>query len=361
VKLDRAAQAKVSAKSQSAAHADERTCVVLHIGFDGTGTAIDATPATYTTPPHCNAPSVPTTLHSGGITGAAIVDDHVVLAADGHALERVSLADGTAETLLSAEYIYGVHVANATAYFTSNHPVGPATPQGKQPLESALFSLPLAGGDTTLLRDRFAAQSATSDATSAYFAGVGFGEILVFTPPGTDAVTFNLGRLAIRALTTHANDVYAAAQDYTTPAGDRGAIARMAKNGTAAKVLVTTAGLPNDIAVDDQAIYWLEDAPYGTFGPGHIARSDLDGTHVTTLAMVDASALALDAQYVYFVNDSLSRIPKQGGPVEELVPGLEGAGQLHVSGADAVWVNLDGKALSDARPSALMAMCLHTD
>jgi hypothetical protein len=44
--------------------------------------ADDATPATYFPPPHCNATSVPTTLHSGGITGAAIVDDHVVLAAD---------------------------------------------------------------------------------------------------------------------------------------------------------------------------------------------------------------------------------------------------------------------------------------
>jgi hypothetical protein len=89
-----------------------------------------------------------------------------------------------------------VHVANATAYFTSNHAAGPPTSQGKEPLESALFSMPLAGGDTTLLRDRFASQTATSDATSAYFAGVSLGEILVLTPPGTDAVTFNLNERA---------------------------------------------------------------------------------------------------------------------------------------------------------------------
>jgi hypothetical protein len=53
-------------------------------------------PATHATPLHCNAPSVPTTLHSGGITGVAIVDDDVVLAADRSAIERVSLAGGTA-------------------------------------------------------------------------------------------------------------------------------------------------------------------------------------------------------------------------------------------------------------------------
>jgi hypothetical protein len=199
-----------------------------------------------------------------------------------------------------------------------------------------------------------------ADDVSAYFVAPGFGELLVFTPPSTTARTIDGGRVAVRALTTHGSAVYIAGQDYSTPAGDHGAIVRVAKTGAARVQLLSLAGLPNDIAVDDHAIFWLESSPYGTFDIGHLARADLDGSHPMALAMTDASSLALDEEYVYFVDDGLHRVPKAGGAEETLVPGLEGASLLRIAGADATWVNLATKALSDARPSELMALCLRS-
>jgi hypothetical protein len=268
------------------------------------------------------------------------------------------LSGGEPETRFSADYVYGLTVASGVAYFVSDHRVGDADPSGKQSSDSALYAIPLDQGQPTLVRDSFASLSSASDGTSAYFADVDTGKLLVYTPPSLTAAEINLGKASLRAITTHAGAVYAAAQDVSTPAANRGVIARVAKGGGTPTALITTAGLPNDIVVDDEAVYWTEEAPFGTFGEGHIARAALDGTNVQMLAMVDASALALDADYVYFLTDSLNRIPKRGGAIEVLAAGLEGPGLLRIVGSDALWVNLASKATSDARESTLQAMCL---
>jgi hypothetical protein len=308
-----------------------------------------------TAPLHCNAPKTAATLYHGGVTGLAVVGGQAVFV--DQALFRVPLGGGSPTMLAKVDEAYGLVVGGGFAYFTGSHAVGSVDPQGKQPSESALFSAPITGGDPTLVRDQFSWLYAVGDESSVYIAGPATGDILRFTPPSTTPTRLNIGQLSIRALTAHGSDLYAAAEDLSNSGAPHGAIVRVPKKGGAALKLVVTAGLPDDIAVDDHGIYWIEGPPYGTFGSGRIAGGDLNGGHVVTLSTTSANAIALDDLYIYFVSDTLSRIPKSGGPAETLAHGLEGPGLLRISGADAIWVDLFTKALSDPRPSALMALC----
>lgn len=77
-----------------------------------------------------------------------------------------------------------------------------------------------------------------------------------------------------------------------------------------------------------------------------------------TLSNLNASALAVDATYLYALFDILSRIPKTSGVPETLASGFSGAGVPLLEGADAVWVDRHSKAMSDPTPSSVMAMCV---
>jgi hypothetical protein len=304
----------------------------------------------------CHASPMPGTLHEGGVTGLAIDGDDALFV-DG-ALWRIPLAGGSPTKVADVDGAYGLVSAAGFAYLTGEHVTGAAGP--KTTSEPALYAVPLDGGDPVWVRDQFTLDYAAADAHSVYIAGASNG-VLVYTPPSTDAVTLGLGTntVSLRALAEHGAYVYAAAEDLSNLDKPHGAIQRIAKTGGAAKTLITTDGLPDDLAVDDQGIYWIEEAPYGTFGDGHIARSDLDGKHVESLAGVSASSIAIDDEYVYFVAEDLSRVPKLGGAVTALVKGLKGPGLLRISGADAVWVDRASKAKSDPTPSSLMAVCTH--
>jgi hypothetical protein len=304
---------------------------------------------------HCNAPKRVTTLYQGGVTGLAIVGSRAVFV--DQALFRVSLAGGSPTMLAKVDDAYGLVVAGGFGYFSGSHAVGSVDAQGKQASESALFSAAIAGGEASLVRDQFSWLYAAADESSVYIAGPVTGEIFKLTPPSAMSTTLKIGELSIRALTAHGPDIYAAAEDLSSSAVSHGVIVRVPKKGGAATRVLVTDGLPDDIAVDDHAIYWIEEPPYGTFGSGRIARAGLDGKHVVTLSTTSANAIALDDRYVYFVSDTLSRIPKDRGTEEALASGLEGPGLLRISGADAVWVDLFTKALSDPRPSSLNAVC----
>jgi hypothetical protein len=295
---------------------------------------------------------VPATLYQGGVTGLAI-DGDSALFVDG-ALWRIPLLGGSATKVADVDGAYGLASVGHFAFLTAEHAVGAVGP--KTSSESALYAVPLDGGDAVLVRDQFSFSYAVADVRSVYLTDAG-GAILVYTPPSTVATTLSIDvKLSLRALAEHGSYLYVAAEDL---AKQKGVILRIVKKGGATKTLITTAGLPDDLAADDQGIYWIEEAPYGTFGDGHIARADLDGTHVESLAGVSASSLAIDDDYVYFLADSLSRVPKRGGKVATLVDGLTGAGLLRVSGADALWVDRYSKALSDPTPSSLMTVCTH--
>lgn len=297
----------------------------------------------------CHAPEQAITLANGGGTGIAIKDDNVIFIDSGTAtLQRVALGGGAPETLSSPGHLTGLAVAGDVAYVASEQSSAPEPQRG-------LYAIPLAAGDPALVLAGFQIEVTTTDATSAYFAGFS-GDVFVFTPPSTTAAMLHVDKVVIRGLATNKGDVYAAAFDFSTPAGPTGVMTRVQKADGTASRLYTTTDLPNAIAVDTDGMYWSEQS--ASFGSGRIARADLDGRHVQTLVMAEASALALDDTYVYFLTDSLNRIPKRGGTVEVLVSGLEGAGNLVVSGKDAAWVNLTNRAMSETRPSTIQAVCL---
>jgi hypothetical protein len=306
----------------------------------------------------CRAPSTPTALVSTFISGAAIAGDQILFVDD--ALEAIPFSGGTPQTIASGgEDMRGLTLVGDAAYFTAEHPVGDPDPNGKQPSAEALFSASIGSGNVTMIADDLVSTYSIVDDSSAYFSGFGLGSIVKFTPPSTTPTMIDAGKIETRGLAVRGDDLYVAGIDYGAGNGMTGIIARVSKNGGAATMLVHLAGLPLGVAIDDRALYWIEEAPYGTFGTGRIARADLDGKNEKTLATIDASELVLDHDSVYFLSDSLNRIPKAGGAIEVLATGLEGPAFLQISGADAIWVNLEGRALSETRPMTLTAMCLH--
>ncbi|HEX4352016.1 MAG TPA: hypothetical protein VHZ95_03860 [Polyangiales bacterium] len=306
----------------------------------------------------CRAPSTATALVSTFITGAAISGDQILFVDD--ALEAIPFSGGTMQTIATGgEDMRGLTVVGDAAYFTSEHPVGDPDPNGKQSSDQALYAASISTGDVTMVADSFSSSASLSDDTSAYFAGVGFGSVLEFTPPSTTPTMIDAGKLETNAFAARNDDLYVAGIDYGAGNGMAGLIVRVSKNGGAATMLLHLVGLPLDVAVDDHSIYWIEEAPYGTFGTGRIARADLDGKNEKTLAMVSAAELVLDHDSVYFLSDSLNRIPKAGGAIEVVASGLEGAAFLQISGSDAIWINLENRALSETRPMTLTTMCLH--
>ena len=254
----------------------------------------------------CHASSMPATLHEGDVTGLAI-DGDTALFVDG-ALWRIPLAGGAPVKVADVDGARGLASAAGFAYVTGEHAVGAVVPKTES--EPALYAVPLDGGDPVLVRDQFSLTYAVADTRSVYLADSGEG-ILVYTPPSMVATKLGIDiKLSVRALAENGSYLYVAAEDLTNLEKHNGVILRVAKKGGATKALITTEGLPDDIAVDDQGIYWIEEAPYGTFGDGHIARADLDGKHVDSLASVSASSLAMDDDYVYFLADSLSGVPE---------------------------------------------------
>jgi len=320
--------------------------------------SVDIASAAPLLPAPCRAPETPTTLATGTITGAAIVSGRVLFI--DRSLNRIDFAGGEPESLAAVDSPYGLTVTGDTAYFTGTHHVGEPNAQGKQASASALYSASASGpGDASLVVDGFSALHSAADAESVYLASLGLGNIVSFTPSSAMPRSYSLPNIAILALYVHGSDIYVAGQDFATPEGKRGILARVSTISGAVTRVLGLDGLPSDIAVDDSAIYWVEGSPYGTFETNHIARAKLDGTEPTTLAVTNATSIALDRDYVYFVSDSLGRVPKSGGTVKILATSLEGPGSLSISGSDAIWVNLSVKALSDPRPSMLLAMCLH--
>jgi hypothetical protein len=223
---------------------------------------------------------------------------------------------------------------------------------------NALYSVPVAGGEATFIRDRFTLNQAAADATSVYVAEV-LGKVLKFTPPEATPTEFAIGdKLMVRGLAVNTTDLFASFGDLSVVGNLTGGIVKIAKGGGTAQVIVKTAGLPDAVAADDSSVFWAEGPPVGTFGNGHIARADADGNHVTTLSNLNASALAVDATYLYALFDILSRIPKAGGVPETLASGFSGADVLRLEGGDAVWIDRYSKAMSDPTPSSVMAMCV---
>ena len=323
----------------------------------------------------CNAPSTETTLFentSGEVVGGLFVFGGRVFFSWSSGLSSVPLGGGPVTPI--APGATGVAIVGGTLYTTAEHPVGAPSSDGKQSSAPALYATPFGGasadagapdgGAAALVQDNFGAGPTVTDDASLYFASGASGTVLKITPPSTTPVTLTFaGTLSIRSLAVDATYLYAAVGDLTTSPGN-GAIVRMPKSdaGGPTDRLLTLPGFPDDLLVDGQALYWIDEPAVGTFGNSRVVRADLDGQNET--ALVDGSnsvdspgEIALGPSDLYFTTGSLGRLPKAGGPIETFVSDLSGAGLLHVSGADVVWVDNYNRALSSTSSTPIEALC----
>jgi hypothetical protein len=321
----------------------------------------------------CNAPSGETALFddtSGGPVGRLFLLGEQVFFSSTTGLSSVPLSGGSVTAIASAAT--GVAMVGSTLYYVGEHPVGVPDAQGKQSSATGLYATlsggPIDGGTSdggvsTLVQDDFSVGSVVTDNNSLFVAGAGLGTVLKVTPPSTSPVSLTFGgSLSIRALAVDATYLYAAVEDLTTQPGS-GAIVRMPKSGGATERVLTLAGFPDALVVDDKALYWIDQPPVGTFGNTRVVRADLDGQN--EVALVDASNndgsvgdIALGPDYLYFLSEGLARVPKAGGPVAIIVSELTAPGLLQVSGADVVWVDNFYRALSSTALTPIEALCV---
>ena len=307
----------------------------------------------------------------GGVVGGLFVFDDRVFFSWSGGLSSVPLGGGPATAIATG--VSGVAVVGGTLYTTADHPVGSPGSDGKQSSAPALYATPFtgvppdagaSGGTSVLIQDNFVAGPVVTDGASLYVGSGASNGVLKITPPSTTPVTLTFdGTFSIRALAVDATYLYAAVGDITTLPGN-GVIVRMPKSdaGGATDRLLTLPGFPDDLLVDGQALYWIDQPAVGTFGNSRIVRADLDGRNET--ALVDSSnsvdspgGIALGPSDLYFTTGSLARLPKTGGTIETIVTDLSGAGLLQVSGADVVWVDNYSRALSSTSPTPIEALC----
>lgn len=301
-----------------------------------------------------------TVLHSGWATGLS-TDGTNVIASTESGIVTIPLAGGQQTVLATPDDPYGLYTLGGLAYFTASHPDGPVDPQGKQSSATSLYTVPIAGGiQTAVLPDALPMEAGASDGASLYLAAYTLGAIAKLTPPVASAVNLPLDSTAISvdAIAVHGSFIYVAGQDLGSNDPKAGVIERIPKAGGPAERIVTGIGNPWGLVAGDAGIFWAEDPPKGVFTNGHIARADLDGSNVTTLAAQPASALALQGQNLYFLSDVVGRVPVTGGAVETIATGLEGAAFLRVTGGNVVWVDRFTKALSDPTPMTIATACV---
>jgi len=323
--------------------------------------------------PACHAPSTETTLFedtTGEVVGGLFVFGSRVFFSWSSGLSSIPLGGGPATAIATGTS--GVALVAGTLYTTADHPIGTPSSDGKQSSAPALYATPFGGvspdagasGASLLIQDNFVAGPTATDGASLYVASGASGTVLKLTPPSTTPVTLTFeGTFSIRSIAVDATYLYAAVGDLTSSPGN-GVIVRMPKSdaGGPTDRLLTLPGFPDDLLVDDQALYWIDEPAVGTFGNSRIVRADLDGRN--EIALVDGSnsvdspgEIALGPSDLYFTTESLAHLPKAGGAIETLATGLSGAGLLQVSGADVVWVDNYNRALSSTAPTPIEALC----
>jgi hypothetical protein len=299
-----------------------------------------------------------TLLQNGDLFTGLAWQDGALIAASTEGL-RLFPSGGAAFSTLTQGDLPGLVVIGQTAYFLADHAVGAPNAQGKQPSTQALYSLPLAGGDPTLVLDMpLDGGGAVTDGTAIYFKGYGPGlpRVVIADGSRTD-LPLPAGMVAF-ALALQDGFVYVAGQDFRAASGTtlNGLIARVPTSGGAPETLVANIGHPWNLVADAGGLTWVQDPP-GFAGDSHIVRANRDGTGQRTLANHGASSLAVSGGDLYVAWDSISKIPLAGGAETVLVGGLKGPGLLTISSGNAAWMDPANQALSDPTFPALMTTC----
>jgi hypothetical protein len=299
---------------------------------------------------------VPRTLSQGAFSGVAWNDRAVVVSGVGGVTSFPS--DGSASTTIAKMgEAYGLVLAGGSAFFTADVPAGAPNAQGKVSSTTALFSVPLAGGDPTLIPNAaINMDGATTDGTALYGPGYGFdvSRISIADGAGTD-LPLPKG-YSIDALALHAGIVYVAAQDLSNTSATNGVIAKLPASGGALQTVVSNIGHPWSLVADASGLYWVEEPPVGQFGDSHVVHAGLDGSGRKTLLSHGANSLVVSDGALFIAADGISKLPLAGGDEVPLVTGLQGPGRLVVADGNAAWVDPVSPALSGPAP-LLMTAC----
>jgi hypothetical protein len=298
-----------------------------------------------------------TTLYEGNVWGLAADGERLVISSD--ALERVDLSGGGAVAIASPQSPSGLLVLHGIAYFNAERPVGVPDSQGKQQTEFVLESVPVSGGDPTVLPGLALGNLASAtDEDSLYFDAASPATLLRLTPPSTAPSVLELeAKTLIDAIAVRGNYVYVAGQDFGNPAAmQNGLIDRIPKTGGAVERLVSNIGHPWSLVADDDFLYWVEDPP--NFGAGSIVRANLDGSSRTTLVPTSARSLAVSNGRLVYAWDAIESVPSSGGTPTVIAAGATTPGMLVVMGGNVVWADPIEKARSDPTVPKVMTACL---
>ena len=309
-------------------------------------------------PARCLTGPDTTVLYEGSVRDLAADGDQVVMTGDG--LRRVPASGGPDMTIANADEPSALAVLNGVAYFTAFQPVGSPDSNGKQSSQTVFESVPVSGGDPTVLPDVAVGNLArATDDDSLYFDGLGPASVVKLTPPSMTPVTLALeAALLIDAIAVHGDYVYVAGQDLTAGATlQNGVIERVPKRGGTAQRLLSNIGHPWSLIADDTGLYWAQDPP-GFEGSGTIVHANLDGTSPRTFVEESARSLAIVNGQLVIAWDGIQAVPLSGGRPEVVASDLTAPGMLVVVGGNVAWVDPVEKALSDPTVPRVMTACV---
>lgn len=303
----------------------------------------------------CLGSSGPTFLVTGIARGIA-VDDSFVYTATNDGIVRAPRAGGAVEKLASSGSPVALAADGTSLYFFGSHPAGAPDADGKVMSSLALYALPLTGGTPHILVDGAYGQVLLSDGTNLYSSDAA-GVHQLPLAGGAGAVSMIERAATVEAMALGRDAIFLAV--YTIGIGgapSAGSIRRMPRGGGAVSTIVSGLDHPTSLALDADRLYFTD---AGSFDGAAVRSARLDGSDLTTIAMVASSSVAVDAHAVYYTSgDGIVKVDKASGASSELVTGLRTPGNLVIRSGNLYWANATSVALSDPDPPyGIMTAC----
>ena len=199
----------------------------------------------------------------------------------------------------------------------------------------------------------------TGDGLSVYLSSGSTLERIAFF--GSSNALASDATLFIYDASAQGDYLYVAAIDPTVSGDTNGVIGRTPIDGSGAfERIVTGIGHPVQIATDETAVYWAEDPPaLSGAGPGRLARSNLDGSSVTTLLPREPISFVASSGRLYLsFGTEIDVMTAGGGPTYQVAGGLGWAGLLLVGDNQIFWADPAAQALSGTAPTLVQTACV---